>query len=208
LRGEHPHAPVARLLDRGPGARLHHPDDRDVERALQGPKGRRRRGVAGDDDHLHVLLDKVAHDLEGEPTDLGRVARPVWNPRRVSEVQRVLVGQPVPYLRENRQPPDTRIENPDWPWIAHGASLYPFNGLPNKRAGTMISFDRNGVRFKDRAAGLCIHDGYVLPTKADQDRYWILPGGRVEIGEDTRAALARAFLEETGQKSGSETSPG
>src|SRR3712207_1470731 len=64
----------------------------------------------------------------------------------------------------------------------------------------MISFDRHGVRFKYRVADVRVHDGYVLLTKADQDAYWILPGGRVEIGEDTRAALAREFLEETGQK--------
>ncbi|HKH11731.1 MAG TPA: NUDIX domain-containing protein [Rubrobacter sp.] len=64
----------------------------------------------------------------------------------------------------------------------------------------MISFDQNGIRFKYRVAGLAVHDGYVLLTKTDQDRYWILPGGRVEINEDTRAALGRELLEETCQQ--------
>lgn len=50
----------------------------------------------------------------------------------------------------------------------------------------MISFDQNGKRFKYRVAGLCAHDGHVLLTKTEQDDYWILPGVRVELSEDTR----------------------
>ena len=64
----------------------------------------------------------------------------------------------------------------------------------------MISFDRHGIRFKYRVAGLAVQDGYVLLTKADQDEYWILPGGRVELGEDTRTALERELMEETGRE--------
>ncbi len=62
----------------------------------------------------------------------------------------------------------------------------------------MISFDRENRRIKYRIAGLCIHDGYVLLTRPDQDDYWILPGGRVELLEDTRTTLRRELLEETG----------
>ncbi|MDQ3637513.1 MAG: NUDIX domain-containing protein [Actinomycetota bacterium] len=62
----------------------------------------------------------------------------------------------------------------------------------------MISFDQDNRRFKYRVAGLCIHDKYVLLTKADQDDYWILPGGRIELLEDSRATLRRELLEETG----------
>jgi len=36
----------------------------------------------------------------------------------------VLVGQAVLDLRQHRQPADTRIENPNWSWIAHGTRLY------------------------------------------------------------------------------------
>jgi 8-oxo-dGTP pyrophosphatase MutT (NUDIX family) len=64
----------------------------------------------------------------------------------------------------------------------------------------VISFDQQNTRFKYRVAGLAVNDGYVLLTKADQDEYWILPGGRVELGEDTRTALQREILEETGQR--------
>jgi 8-oxo-dGTP pyrophosphatase MutT (NUDIX family) len=40
----------------------------------------------------------------------------------------------------------------------------------------------------------------VLLTRADQDDYWILPGGRVELLEDTRATLRREWVEETGHE--------
>lgn len=40
----------------------------------------------------------------------------------------------------------------------------------------------------------------MLPARAEQDDYWILPGGRVEFLEDTRTTLNRELLEETGQK--------
>jgi 8-oxo-dGTP pyrophosphatase MutT (NUDIX family) len=61
----------------------------------------------------------------------------------------------------------------------------------------MISFHRENRRFKYRIASLCVHDGYVLLTRADQDD-WILPGGRVELLEDTLTALRRELIEETG----------
>ena len=64
----------------------------------------------------------------------------------------------------------------------------------------MISFDRHGARLEYRVAGFCVHDGYVLLTRADQDRYWIFPGGRVELGEATGAAIEREILEETGHE--------
>ncbi len=62
----------------------------------------------------------------------------------------------------------------------------------------MISFDQDGKRFKYRVAGLCVHDGHVLLTKAEHEEYWILPGGKVELSEDTRTTLRRELLEETG----------
>ena len=39
----------------------------------------------------------------------------------------------------------------------------------------MISFDRGGVRFHYRVAGVCVHDGYILLHRADHDDYWALP---------------------------------
>ncbi len=43
-------------------------------------------------------------------------------------------------------------------------------------------------------------DEYVLLTNADQDEYWILPGGRVELGEGTRTALERELAEQVGHE--------
>jgi ADP-ribose pyrophosphatase YjhB (NUDIX family) len=60
----------------------------------------------------------------------------------------------------------------------------------------MISFDRDGVRFHYRVAGVCIHDGYVLLHRADRDDYWALPGGRCELGESSDEALRREMDEE------------
>ncbi len=60
----------------------------------------------------------------------------------------------------------------------------------------MISFDRDGVRFHFRVAGVCIHDGYVLLHRADRDDFWALPGGRCEVGESSDATLRREMDEE------------
>jgi ADP-ribose pyrophosphatase YjhB (NUDIX family) len=60
----------------------------------------------------------------------------------------------------------------------------------------VITFDRNENRFKYRVAGAIIHDDHVLLTRAEGDEYWILPGGRVELHEDTRATLRREMREE------------
>ncbi|MBA4116522.1 MAG: NUDIX domain-containing protein [Rubrobacter sp.] len=72
----------------------------------------------------------------------------------------------------------------------------------------MISFDRENRRIKYRIAGLCVHDGYVLLTRADQDDYWIPPGGRVELLEDTRTTLRRKLIEETGYEAEIKTCSG
>ena len=62
----------------------------------------------------------------------------------------------------------------------------------------MLTFDRPNGRFNHRVAGACLHDDHVLLTRAEGEDYWILPGGRVELLEDTRTALRREMLEELG----------
>lgn len=64
----------------------------------------------------------------------------------------------------------------------------------------MISFDRNDKRFNHRVAGACIHEGYILLTSADNEDYWILPGGRIEFLEDSRTALRREMSGELGSE--------
>lgn len=62
----------------------------------------------------------------------------------------------------------------------------------------MIVFERNGFRFNYRVAGAAIKDGQVLLCKDPSAEFWVLPGGRVELGEESRAALRREIREELG----------
>ena len=62
----------------------------------------------------------------------------------------------------------------------------------------MLTFDRDQGRFNQRVAGACIHEGHVLLTHAEGENFCFLPGGRVELLEDTRTALKREMSEELG----------
>ncbi len=65
-------------------------------------------------------------------------------------------------------------------------------------ARQMISIDLGGGRFNFRAAGIALRHGHVLVHRALWDTHWSLPGGRVEIGEQSAVALAREIEEELG----------
>ena len=60
----------------------------------------------------------------------------------------------------------------------------------------MIHFRFEGKVFNHRAAGIAIRDGHVLICREDDDLYTLLPGGRIEFGEDSRTAMAREIEEE------------
>ncbi len=61
----------------------------------------------------------------------------------------------------------------------------------------MITFDDDdGHRFNFRVAGLALRDGKVLVHREVGEPFWTLPGGRVEMGETTSAALIREIREE------------
>ena len=49
-----------------------------------------------------------------------------------------------------------------------------------------------------------IHEGAVLLHRSEGDRFWALPGGRVEPGEDTATALVREMREELHEAVGCE----
>jgi ADP-ribose pyrophosphatase YjhB (NUDIX family) len=62
----------------------------------------------------------------------------------------------------------------------------------------MISFERNGYRFNHRVAGACLHEKRVLLQTAEPADFHTLPGGRVEMGEESETALKREMREEIG----------
>jgi len=64
----------------------------------------------------------------------------------------------------------------------------------------MISVHLAGQRFQVRAAAVVIHDGHVLLHRAPGDEYWALPGGRVEVGEESSATVVREMKEELGEE--------
>jgi ADP-ribose pyrophosphatase YjhB (NUDIX family) len=54
------------------------------------------------------------------------------------------------------------------------------------------------TQFIYRVAGVCIKQGMVLAHCWDACLVWALPGGRPEMGETSREALAREMVEEIG----------
>lgn len=62
----------------------------------------------------------------------------------------------------------------------------------------MISLPIGDARFNHRVAAVVIHDGWVLLHRAVYENFWALPGGRIEILEQSDAALARELGEELG----------
>lgn len=67
----------------------------------------------------------------------------------------------------------------------------------------MTAVRGDGRRFRVRAAGVAIRDGRVLVSRAVQPSEWTnsaLPGGGVEPGESSDAAVVREFREEIGAR--------
>lgn len=62
----------------------------------------------------------------------------------------------------------------------------------------MLVIKRKGERFAVRVAGVCVRDDHVLLQTETQMDFWVLPGGRCEIGEPTAVTVQREMWEETG----------
>lgn len=60
----------------------------------------------------------------------------------------------------------------------------------------VLSFSIKGQRFNYRVAAIIVAEGHVLVCREDDDDYAMLPGGRVELGEDSAESLAREIAEE------------
>lgn len=63
----------------------------------------------------------------------------------------------------------------------------------------MISFNvGDSMKFSYRAAGLLVINQRILFQRIQNDDYWFLPGGRVEMMEDSHMAIDREIKEEYG----------
>ena len=87
---DHPDSTRGGDLQQRTGARFEHTDHRHVERGGEIVERHRRRGVAGDDHHLGVVLvHEPVGDLPGEAGDLAELAGTVGIPGGVAEVDEV-----------------------------------------------------------------------------------------------------------------------
>ena len=62
----------------------------------------------------------------------------------------------------------------------------------------MIVLERGAQCFSYRAVGVVLHEKRVLLHRSEQDDFWSLPGGRVELLEAAGDALKREAQEELG----------
>ena len=61
---------------------------------------------------------------------------------------------------------------------------------------TTLTFLTGGHRFNYRVAGIVVRQNHVLVCREDDKDFTYLPGGRVELGETSEAALKREIGEE------------
>jgi len=62
----------------------------------------------------------------------------------------------------------------------------------------MITFKTAEMHFSYRVGGILIHREHVLCQAAERGDFWLLPGGRAELGESARVTLFREMQEELG----------
>lgn len=61
-----------------------------------------------------------------------------------------------------------------------------------------IEIQRECGNFKLRVNGILIVDNKVLSVKMQKNEFFCLPGGHIELGEDSKEAIIREMKEETG----------
>ena len=62
----------------------------------------------------------------------------------------------------------------------------------------MITFNAGAWRFNYRVGGVKVRDGHVLLMRIGSEKFWFVPGGRIEGAEPAKAALEREVAEELG----------
>lgn len=58
--------------------------------------------------------------------------------------------------------------------------------------------EANNRVFNYRAAAVVVHDDHVLLHRNHYDRFWSMPGGRVDMGEESERTVVREMREELG----------
>lgn len=61
-----------------------------------------------------------------------------------------------------------------------------------------IKINSDEGKFKFRVCGILEHNGKYLAVKINSNKFYCLPGGHVELGEDTDMAVLREMEEELG----------
>jgi ADP-ribose pyrophosphatase YjhB (NUDIX family) len=62
----------------------------------------------------------------------------------------------------------------------------------------MIRYDQGDSCFNYRIVGVAVHDDSILLHQGEGEAFWILPGGRAELGEPAEQTLRREMKEEIG----------
>ena len=60
-----------------------------------------------------------------------------------------------------------------------------------------IEIVSSNIKFKYRVSGLLVVDNKLLVCKINNNNFYCLPGGHVELFENSRDAIIREFKEET-----------
>ena len=63
-----------------------------------------------------------------------------------------------------------------------------------------LSLDVGDYKLNIRAAGMFVHNNKILVHKDDRKDHCCLPGGRIEIGENSEETIKREIKEELGKE--------
>lgn len=63
----------------------------------------------------------------------------------------------------------------------------------------MVCVDIDSIKFNLRVGGIAIVDNCIMLNREVNQKFWFIPGGRIECGEDSRAAIIREMKEEINQ---------
>jgi len=60
----------------------------------------------------------------------------------------------------------------------------------------MVCVNIDSIKFNLRVGGIAIKDNCIMLNREISQKFWFIPGGRIECGEDSKAAIIREMKEE------------